>query len=76
MSGLTPHIISQLAGRGRIFGIMELSQEQRANALARNTEAKKIKPPPTVVDWDKAIARLYEIFDEVYHPAKKKKVKK
>lgn len=54
---------------------MELSQEQRANALARNTEAKKVKPPPTVVDWNKAIARFYEILDEVYSPTKRKKKK-
>lgn len=41
-----------------------------------DAQAKRIKPEPTVVNWDNAIARLHEIFDEVYHPEKKKKRKR
>jgi hypothetical protein len=44
---------------------------ERAKAMANSVEAnqrRRRREPPPVIDWDKAIANLLDILDDIYDP--------
>ena len=55
---------------------MNLTPQQRVNALSGASATKALKRPPTVVDWDVVIPKFKKMMAGLYRPEPKKPVKK
>jgi WhiB family transcriptional regulator, redox-sensing transcriptional regulator len=62
--------VDQRAGRRKALQAQSRAAAKRAEAMANNVEANecRLQREPPFIDWDKAIANMHDILDDIYDP--------